>query len=55
MEPRLTKRLLNANVTELKFQVGPEIPLKCSSGRDSKESQRTQAYKLLFSKPTRTI
>lgn len=50
MDPLLTKRLLNTNVTELKFQVGPEIHLNCSTGRDSKETQRTQSYKLLFFK-----
>lgn len=47
MDPFLTRSLLKTNATESKFQVEPEIHLNCSSGRDSKEIERTQSYKLL--------
>jgi len=50
MDPLLTERLLNTNVTELKFQIEPATHLNRNSGRDSKETQRTRSYKLLFLK-----
>lgn len=47
MDAFLTVTILKTNATESKFQVEPEIHLNCSSGRDSKETKKTQSYKLL--------
>lgn len=50
MDPYLIRSVLKTNATESKFQVELEIHLNCSSGRDSKETERTQSYKLLVFK-----
>lgn len=50
MDPFLTRGLLKTNATEAKFQAEAEIHLNCRSGRDSKETESTQSYKLLVFK-----